>query len=50
MMDCDGRDTTVGASSSSLPTDKHTDVDSLYDVHKSVVDAFAPSALSPGHA
>jgi hypothetical protein len=50
MMDCDGRDTTAGASSSSLPTDKHTDVDSLYDVHKSVVDAFAPSALSPGQA
>jgi hypothetical protein len=34
-------DTTAGASSSNLPTDKHTEADHLSDVHKSMVDAFS---------
>jgi hypothetical protein len=50
MIDKADKSTTVGTSRSSLPKDKHTVVDPLSDVHKSLVDAFAPSALSPGQA
>jgi hypothetical protein len=41
------RDTTAGTSSSNIPHDKNDISGALFDVHKLVTDAFAPSTLSP---
>jgi hypothetical protein len=50
MMDCAVKDITAGASGSKLPIEKTNESLPISDVHVSVVDAFAPSALSPGQA